>query len=102
MTWLQMSEQHCIEFVEFADNILEWTVVDDICQQICEFGGGDVHVTNKCSLDREGANHEICGVVTNGVREFGFRAVSGNWNGLEILEWGEDSYFPLSDRSDWY
>lgn len=93
-------DNHCSEFIQFADNILESSVVVEICEQICEFGGSKVHVSNKCSLDREGANHEICGQVDHFGREFAFRAVSGNWNGLEILDWEENGFFQLSNR--WY
>ncbi|MND21114.1 hypothetical protein D3C76_429720 [compost metagenome] len=99
MKWFKHHENHCFEFLEFADNILESEIVTSICEQMCEFGGNDVIIRDKTSLDREGGNHEMVGYVQNGGRVFGFRAVSGNWNGLEILDWAEDELFRLSDRS---
>lgn len=103
MKWLRFCDQYCEEFIEFAENILESSVVTDILESIAEFGNGkDVVVTDRCSLDREGGNHEIVGYVIHGEREFAFRVVSGNWNGTEVLGWEENSSFRLLDRSGWY
>lgn len=103
MKWLTHYDQYCDEFIEFADNIIEQSEVQHILESICEFGNGkDVIVTDRCSLDREGGNHEIVGYIIHGDREFAFKVVSGNWNGTEVLNWEENSSFRLTDRSEWY
>lgn len=102
MKWLDFADQYCDEFLEFADNTLEASEIERILEIICEFGNGkDIVVTDRTSLDREGGNHEICGFIIQGEREYGFRVQSGNWAGTEVLAWGEGEYFRLSDRSDY-
>lgn len=103
MKWLKFNDQYCDEFLEFADNTVDASAVERILEIICEGGNDtDVIVTNRTSLDREGGNHEMTGYVIQGDREFGFHVQNGNWAGTEVLGWGEDQSFRLTDRSDYY
>lgn len=95
--WIRFHDQYCWEFLVFAENTLDSSAIDDILQNISERGNGSgVHISDYQSLDREGGNYEIVGHITQGDREYGFRVRDGNWNGTEVIEFGEDEYFSLS------
>lgn len=103
MKWVSHSDQYCDEFLEFADNTCDDSAITRILEYICELGNGDdIIVTDRQSLDREGLNREIVGYIIQGDNEYGFKVRDGNWNGTEMVGFGLDETFALTDYSEYY
>lgn len=103
MKWVSHSDQYCDEFLEFADNTCDDSAITRILEYICELGNGDdIIVTDRQSLDREGLNREIVGYIIQGDDHYGFKVHDGNWNGTEVIAFGLDEQYFVTDYSDYY
>lgn len=75
-------EECSLEIMEMMINAKKWEWIDIAGKQ-----RGQMRVTSRESLDREGGNRRYQGEIKIGPRWWEFSVESGNWNGTVIEDW---------------